>query len=175
MDIFATLRLEHSALRDLLDQLIDQSEPDQDTPRGPDIPDWPEAFHDLKIALVAHNRAEEAVFYEILKNIPHRTELAEIKTEEHKLAEELLEDLEEINPADNEWPEKLALLKNQIESHISEEETLVFSLVEEALGGDDAERLGAEFTQLSDEIRQGAPYHPRGRSVLNPAGLDLNS
>jgi hemerythrin-like domain-containing protein len=179
MEIFETLRNDHAVLRDLLDQLIDKTEPDQGTLLSPIVDqegaDWPVDFHDLKLALVAHNRAEEAVFYDLLNRIPHRTELAELKTEEHHMAEELLEDLEEINPADRTWNEKLSLFKNQIESHIAEEETMVFSLIQPLLDEEEAERLGQEFSSLRDDIIEGAPYHPRGRSDLNPAGLDLNS
>lgn len=182
MDFFELLRIEHASLRDLLDQLIDKStsssaeEAAVSPPRDETLErDWPEIMHDLKLALIGHNRAEEAVLYDALRRIPHRSEMADLKTEEHHLAEELLEDLEEINPADRQWAMKLGLLKNQIESHVAEEETTVFSLLLSEITDEESERMSTEFESLRDDIVQGARYHPKGRSVINPAGLDLDS
>lgn len=172
MDIFETLRIEHAAIADDLNDLIDKSTAPDQNPIGED---WPELFHDFKLSLVAHNRAEEAVFYQVLNSIPHQGNLANIKTQEHHLIEELLEDLEEINPADKSWTLKIALLKNQIDSHIGEEETTVFALVRPYITTEQSDNMVHEFESLRDEIVEGAPYHQKGRSIMNPAGLDLDS
>jgi hemerythrin superfamily protein len=166
MDIFETLRVDHAAIQDLLDQVLESNESKTD---------WAEALADLKISLVAHNRAEEAILYEFMRGAPQRAETADLKTEEHHLAEEILDDLDRLNPADYDWDTTLALLKNQIESHIAEEETMVFSSLTPFIDDEMSEKMAADFTSLRDDIIEGAPYHPRGRSIINPAGLDLNT
>lgn len=172
MDIFESLRLDHAALRGLLDDVIEKS-----TGMNPlssfTGQDWPELMNDLKISLIAHNRAEEAVLYEHLTKIPHRSELSEIKTEEHRMTESLLEDIEGLNPQDTTWESRLGLIKNQLESHIAEEETLVFSIIREAITDEEAEKMANEFEALRDQIRQGIPYQGKVRSALNPEGLSL--
>lgn len=171
MDIFEILRIEHASIRGILDDLVDTS---TDVQAGGDLgQDWTDLLADLKLTLVAHNRAEEATLYDALSNIPHRDELADIKTEEHHLAEELLEDLEEINPADNQWAEKLAVFRNHLESHFAEEETNVFSVAQSHIDQEQGEQLYREFEQLRDDLVESVKYHPKGRSVINPAGLDL--
>jgi hemerythrin superfamily protein len=175
MNIFETLRMDHASLRGILEDLIEKSE-DSETRSLSNVTadqDWPELFYELKIGLVAHHRAEEAVLYNKLRSLPYRGELADVKTEEHHLIEELLEDLEEINPADQEWSVRLALLQNQIESHFAEEETTVFSLLQPIVSDVESEKMCSEFESLRNDIEQGAMYHPKGRSFINPAGLDL--
>lgn len=176
MDIFETLRLEHAAIQDMLDQVIDRSSDTESLQMGADQgDDWPSILHDFKLALLAHDRAEEAVVYEFLRQIPHRGETADLKTEEHHLAEELLEDLEEINPADRAWATKLGLLKNQIESHIAEEETTIFSLLQPHITDEMSDKMAVDFERLRDDIVTSTHYHPKGRSNINPAGLDLDT
>lgn len=178
MDIFETLRIEHAALSSLIDELIAKStspleSDDQQAEVG--TYDWTDLFQELKLAFVAHDRAEEAEFYEVLRSLPHRAELAETKRHEHRLLEEMLEDIEQLNPQDREWEAKLALFKNQFEAHISEEETEVFGIMREFVHEDEREAMSSRFEGLRDDIVEGVHYHPKGRSLINPSGLDLES
>ncbi|RZA11510.1 MAG: hemerythrin domain-containing protein, partial [Proteobacteria bacterium] len=65
MEIFETLRKDHALVRDQLDLLIGLTA----EKGGGD--EWIEAFYDLKMALVAHNRAEESVFYDVMNRVPN--------------------------------------------------------------------------------------------------------
>lgn len=160
MNIFDTLRQDHAGVRNLVEELIAGE-------------NWPEAFYDLKLALVAHNRAEETVFYDILNGIPNREELADIKTDEHHMAEEILQDLEEMSPQDHDWPTTLALLQSQIEAHVAEEETFVFALIGEHLSEDEADDLGERFERARSEIVQTSDYLPRANLNFNRVQRDL--
>lgn len=159
MEIFETLRKDHALVRDQLDLLIgltaDRSEV------GASKDEWIEAFYDLKMALVAHNRAEESVFYDVMNRVPNRPELSDIKTEEHHLAEETLQDLEEMSPSDRDWSAMLALLKNQIESHVAEEETFVFGVMQDHITSSESERMSEDFLRLRNAEFLGRGYRPK--------------
>ncbi len=156
MDIFEELRADHAAIRSLLDEIIESSTGLSPT-KASEGREWPEALQELKTSLFAHNRAEEAVFYEALSQIPHRDELAEIKTEEHHMGETVLDELIAMNPEDSDWDIRLDLLKNQIESHVAEEETLVFSILKEHTSEQEALRMAQEFEKLREELRTQVP------------------
>ena len=159
MEIFDTLRMDHAAIRTQLDRLIQISSFDGanlSLDPSPDCElsaaeDWAQVFFDLKKTLRAHDRAEESVLYEMLARIPNREDLADIKTEEHHMAEETLQDLEELNLSDDEWSATLALFKNQLESHVAEEETFVFSLLEEVLTDEEGQMLAQQFDREREE------------------------
>lgn len=123
----------------------------------------------------AHNRAEEAIFYTLLRRAPGHSDVETVKIKEHRLTEELLEDLEEINPKDKDWETKIEVLKNHLEAHNDEEETTVFPLIQPYLRENEGPALAREFEDLKNDIIEGAKYFPKGRSQFNPAGLDLES
>lgn len=155
MEIFEALRLDHIRLRDGLDDLIDMT-------TGQELTDeWAEVFFDLKQSLNAHDRAEETVFYDALTRVPNRQELADIKTEEHHQVEETLQELELIHPAGSGWIQMLFLLRNQIESHIAEEETFVFGLLQGVISDEESEQMGDEFRRLRDRELMGREYRFR--------------
>lgn len=162
MGIFETLRIEHAAIQDLLDDLIDATTVPMEGER-PVIhhADWVECVRELKQTLIAHDRAEEAVFYDLLRSAANRSELADVKTEEHHIVEELIENLERLQPRDGNWPVQLALLKSQIESHIAEEEANVFGIVQPFVDDEHSERLAVEFEKLRDETAPNVRFYPR--------------
>ncbi len=185
MGIFELIRIEHSFIRDILAEILEQTigteglDPEEikavEARRKEPLRDWEALQHDLKLTLVAHNRAEESVLYDALAKIPHRAGLADVKTEEHRMAEELLEDLEEINPQDKAWDTKFALFKNLLESHFAEEESSVLPIIEADLTTEQNDQMIRDFESLRDNIVLGVKYHPKARSIIDPAELDLDS
>ena len=166
MEIFDTLRMDHAAIRNQLDKLIQISSSDKAklslevSSVDPLVTaeNWAQIFFDLKKSLRAHDRAEENVLYEMLTRIPNREDLADIKTEEHHMAEETLQDLEELNPSDQEWAATLALFKNQLESHVAEEETFVFSLLAEVLTDEEGQLMARQFNSEREEYLEQSEF-----------------
>ncbi len=136
-DIFEILKAEHADLRRLLEEVIEPTE-------GPAAGILDAKLLELRSALISHDRAEEAVFYEALKNVPNRTELAETKEEEHHMTEAILEDL---IASREDWDAKLALLKNHMEGHIAEEETSVFAIMQSSISTEQSEQMARSFVQ----------------------------
>jgi len=176
MDIFETLHFDHVSILETLDELVNQTVgPNPNSQPVSGEQDWATLFHDLKLFIWAHNRAEEAIFYTLLRRVPGHSDMEALEAREHRLVEEFLEDLEKINPQDRDWETKLEVLRNQFTGHVNEEETTVFGLIRPHLEENEARRLAREFESLRDDIMAGAHYFPKGRSQFNPAGLDLDS
>jgi protein-L-isoaspartate O-methyltransferase len=71
MNIFETLKADHVETRGLLEDIIKLTlEPISDVVASED---WAQAFEDLKRKLFAHDRAEEAVFYDALDTLGHKS------------------------------------------------------------------------------------------------------
>jgi hemerythrin superfamily protein len=163
MDIFECLRADHARLKNLLDDLIEA-----------DAKSVPRIKMELKLAIIAHDRAEEEVVYEVLRLIPYRAELADLRTDEHFLNESVLGDLDDVEPDDEDWITFVDLFKNQLDSHFAEEETFVFSLLRDNLDEKLIVSMADDFEKRRNEIaRQTKRYHPEGLPPINPAGLDL--
>jgi hypothetical protein len=153
MDIFETLRVDHAQTRGLLDDIIELTI-DEPTESGKslDMKLLPEinaeSFRALKQALVMHDRAEEAVFYEALDILGHSRELSETKTEEHHLIESYVEELENLSLGDPLWKVTLGLLKNQLELHVAEEETTVFNLMSSFIDDETSDKMARDFLRI---------------------------
>ena len=149
MTIFKVLRLEHVVARGLLEEIIERTTLSS---AGANLEMTRKLVRDLRTMLISHNRAEESVFYEALRELAHHPELADTRAEEHHMIEELMEDLESTSPRDDNWNEKLAVIKSQIESHFAEEETVVFSTLDNVIDDDLGETLARSFEVLRSEL-----------------------
>lgn len=147
MDIFDILRDDHARVRNLLNELILQA---GERTAGRDA--HLEPLSTLKRAMIAHDRAEESVLYEHLRINAHQADLAESKAEEHHMAEAIVDELERKSPQDDDWEMSLGLLKNQIESHMAEEETSTFDMLRPFVDAESSERLAEEFLELQAQI-----------------------
>lgn len=148
MNFFEILRNDHHTLRLDLENLIEATTPSLDAPAK--SPKAGKCLNRLKVRLNAHSRAEEAVLYERLRLIPHRDEMADDQIEEHHQIEEHLEALEKMGPEDSAWEETLSLLKNELESHLANEETTLFPILELALENEELNRLAVAFESSRD-------------------------
>jgi hemerythrin superfamily protein len=133
LTIYELLRLEHQSVRDLLNSLIEQ-------PRRA-------VFKELRTQFLAHSRSEEDVFYDCLSRIPNRNETAELKTEEHHLIEELLDELAALSMNSPMWKKRLRVLQNLLESHVADEETNIFAMVQPYISERESQDMVLAFEQ----------------------------
>ena len=150
MTIFQALKADHDKLKRILEDLIELTAlpPEPRSSQKTEKKTWKELLASLKTALLAHDRAEEAVFYEALRDRAHLPEFADSRTEEHHAVEVLIEGLEHLNPHHHDWQTQLSLLKTQLEAHIAEEETAIFDAVESAISEDDSYHMAEAFYSL---------------------------
>jgi hemerythrin superfamily protein len=116
-----------------------------------------ELFAELADKLAAHATIEEKLFYPAVMAKQTEEILVE-SVEEHLQIKRLLADMLELDPDDDHFDAKLAVMKEGIEHHAREEEEKeLFPKVKKLLGKDDLEALGGEMSAMFEELLEGEP------------------
>jgi iron-sulfur cluster repair protein YtfE (RIC family) len=142
--LIESLRNDHDRIQDLFAQMEDAT--------GQARKDL---FGLLVAELVRHEVAEE----EILRPISRRDagdRVVDARIKEESRAEKLLKEMEQLDTATEEFVQKLAKLRDEVEQHASAEESLEFPKVEEAQGRAQLEILGKAY----EAAKAVAPTHP---------------
>jgi hypothetical protein len=109
-----------------------------------------ELFAKLKRELEVHERIEEEILYPALKRHPKTKELALEAYEEHHVVDMVFGELERTDTGDEEWGAKFKVAKENIEHHISEEETQMFKQARQIFDESELEELGERMRQLKE-------------------------
>lgn len=131
--IIEELRHDHEEVRELLSKL-ESARPEERE----------DLFHELVAELVRHEVAEEEILRPVSKRIAGEA-IADARTKEESEAEELLKELEKLDPSSAEFSTKLAKLHTEVERHASAEETEEFPKVEQAESTERLEKLGKAY------------------------------
>jgi len=148
MSILIRLKEDHNEARELLkkaDQLLEEFP-------AIDEHETENLIEDLVGILEAHNRVEEDVFYDALKEKNQDLILPYSSYEEHKLAENLLESLTNDELNNEEIGAKLRVLKKVVLQHIEEEESTVFKYAQECFSPKELEELGWKFSEKKKKL-----------------------
>lgn len=141
MDIFDSLRDDHLIIRNYLAEIdrLAGTQPDQRV----------RLFGELSQFLGAHMQAEQAVFYEAMREHDDTGALAREGEVEHGVATALLPIIASLPPEDPYWRAHFVVLKQGLEHHLDEEERELFKLARKAI---DPER-GAALLGAMDNAR----------------------
>ncbi|SHG87645.1 hemerythrin domain-containing protein [Streptoalloteichus hindustanus] len=113
-----------------------------------DVERRPELVRTLGAMLIAHSRAEEEhVYPEVAKAAPQEADEVEHSKEEHEEAERILHQLEQTDPASDEFESVLDELVGAVEHHVQEEESEVLPALAEAVGQKRLRELGKIFKE----------------------------
>jgi len=117
----------------------------------------------LKTALTAHSRAEEAVVYDrMLKaKSSESQELADEGYVEHRIVDHLLAELASADSGSTRWLATAKVLKELVHHHIDEEQTDTFAELGEHFDADQLAAMGAAFLRAKAAILQRQPARPR--------------
>lgn len=96
-------------------------------------------------ALEMHMQIEEDYLYPALEDIDETKDLVRDSYEEHKMVKKQLKELEKLDVDDPKWDTKLQALKENIESHVQQEETVLFRQAPKVLSRE-------ELNDLNDQI-----------------------
>jgi hemerythrin superfamily protein len=107
-------------------------------------------FAQLREELELHAHAEERVWYSALQKAEGTQELVEEALDDHKLIQELLDELAASRMDDEAWNEKLGVLEKHVEDHVEEEEGDIFDVAHQLFS---AEQV-AEFAQRWQTAKQ---------------------
>ena len=111
-------------------------------------------FAELADSLAGNAAIEEHQFYPAVR--AKRTEDILLESlEEHLGIKRVLADLLKLDAMDETFDAKIAVLKEQVEHHVGEEETDLFPKVEKLLDEETLEALGDDMEAESDELEEG--------------------
>ena len=104
-----------------------------------------ELFARLKTELEAHTQLEEQIFYPALKEEEETRDITLESIEEHRVVKALLKEMEGMQVDSEQWTAKLAVLKENVEHHVEEEEGEMFPKARKALPKEKLEALGGRL------------------------------
>lgn len=143
MDLYALLKEDHKKVKDLLKDLEDTTERAEKSRER--------LIREVEAELTVHSEAEEKFLYPRLQGFSETKELAYEAVEEHKVVKTLLTELVSEPKGTAEWTAKLAVLKENVEHHIEEEEGPLFSKAKRALSREDAEAIADSVMAFKEE------------------------
>ncbi|MCA1826043.1 MAG: hemerythrin domain-containing protein [Myxococcales bacterium] len=113
-----------------------------------------ELFERIADDLAVHATIEEKHFYPATK-AARTEELLQEAVEEHLSVKRIIADLLEMDPAEAQFDAKIAVLKEQVEHHVEEEEGELFPQVKKLLAEDELEDLGVVMEDMAEELKEG--------------------
>ena len=115
--------------------------------------------------LSRHAAIEEQLFYPTTRaTVPDTQDIALESIEEHHIVKWELQELEDMDPHDERFDAKVAVLIENVRHHVEEEESEYFPKVRDELGRNDLQELGDRM----EEVRKVAPTHPHPRLPQTP-------
>ena len=145
MQIYEALIKDHRKLQGLLEKLTQSADATADQRS--------ELIGQIRDELVPHSRAEEAVLYNSLRQIPEAAGTVAHSYGEHMEAEALLRTLQGMDAVGANWATVARKLREGIEHHIAEEENEVFGVAKQVLAKDEAEMMTVAFEKMKPEVK----------------------
>ena len=108
-------------------------------------------FAQLREELELHAHAEEQVWYPALREAEGTRELVEEALNDHKLVQDLLDELAASHMDDEAWNEKLEVLEERVEDHIEEEEGGIFDVARQLFSVEQAAELAQRWQMAKQE------------------------
>jgi hemerythrin superfamily protein len=145
MDATLLLKKDHETVRDLF-RAFAEAGSDADARRS--------LFRNIRHELQTHSRVEEHVFYPAVMRLraePAR-EAVRDALEDHHLMDGLLAELDQLEPDDARYGEKMRSLQESVERHIDSEEEALFAQARIHLTDERLERLGRDMAVLRESL-----------------------
>ena len=147
MTIYDALSKDHREFERLLDRLLEASKADDES--------WKSILDELRRGVIAHAHAEEAVFYNALREADESKSLVMHSYGEHAMAEAEIRALGAAKMVDANWTSMVEKLRNDLLHHIQEEESRVFDAARKVFSDEEAAQLGLAFERLKEETVKG--------------------
>jgi hemerythrin superfamily protein len=141
MDALELLRQDHDTVRGLFDQFNAAKESE-------DTQQMAQVFEQLVTELKIHTAIEEEVFYPEAREVGGEAEELVLEgVEEHHVVDQLIEEIEGLDPSDERWAAKVTVLIENVDHHAEEEEEELFPKLRKAFGDERLQRMGDELEE----------------------------
>lgn len=152
MDALALLKQDHDEVRSLFEEL--------DASNRRSLRARERLFEAIRTELDVHTSIEEDVLYPALRESPSETlrRSAVESLDEHRFVKDLLEDLEELSPSDEEFAATIAVLRDAVLRHAETEERLVFPEMRNVFETERLSRLGRELAERKQVLLSQPTY-----------------
>jgi len=144
MNIYDALSKDHRTFETQLSRLVTASKADNES--------WKTTLDELRRGVISHAHAEEAVFYNALREADESTGLVMHGYTEHATAETEIRALGAAKLIDANWTSMMEKLSKDLRHHIEEEEGRLFSAARKVFTPDEAERIGEAFERMKVEM-----------------------
>jgi hemerythrin-like domain-containing protein len=144
--VYDVLHRDHNRVQQLIAELEDTS--------ADAVQSRENLFLRLRDELDFHSRAEESVVYSHLKSVAPTHERVLESIEEHRIVALLLGELEAMPKNHERWIAKLRVLRENVRTHIAEEEQQLFPAMQRILDSDQARTMGTEVARQKEAWMQ---------------------
>ncbi|MEO6325418.1 MAG: hemerythrin domain-containing protein [Thermoanaerobaculia bacterium] len=112
-------------------------------------------FEQIRNELTVHAEVEEEIFYPAVKNARSEEAKDSVREamEEHAIVKQLLEEIDELEPGDEQYGAKMKVLMESVEHHVEEEEDEMFSEARKALSATRLKELGADMKVRKESLK----------------------
>lgn len=111
----------------------------------------------LKDELLAHAKFEEEVFYPSLRSRDGADELVAEAIGEHQQVESMLNEIERVSPASQDFMEKISELESAVQHHVEEEEREMFPIARKVFQGEEGEQMARQHDEMVQQYMQSSP------------------
>jgi len=165
-DIINALELltqQHDSVEELISEIEDSDDAEEKL----------ELFQQLADKVAAHSAIEEKLFYPSVMSDDTEEQLLEA-TEEHLAVKRVLADMIAMEPSDDRFDAKLAVLKEEIRHHSrDEEEGKLFPMVRNMFSEDELAGMGNELLAMFEELLEQEPRNEVPQQTREAAPLEI--
>lgn len=163
IDALELLTQQHDEVEDLISEIEDSDDAEEKL----------ELFQQLADKVAAHSAIEEKLFYPSVMSDDTEEQLLEA-TEEHLAVKRVLADMLAMEPSDDRFDAKLAVLKEEIRHHArDEEEGKLFPMLRRMFGTDELAGLGNELLAMFEELLEQEPRNAVPSQTREAAPLEM--
>lgn len=159
MTIYEALKKDHRGVQALLEELVSLDEKTEKRRSA--------LIQEIRDELIPHARAEEAVFYNLIRAVDTAKGTVAHGYQEHIEAEVLLRTLQLADTIDAGWKTTAKKLKEALDHHIQEEESEIFRTARSLFTDDEAEMMAEAFEELKPKIRDQSMLETTRDLVIN--------
>ena len=144
MNALTLLKDDHDEMKKLLNKADDTTERAVKTRAS--------LLHEIGVKLTAHEKIEEEIFYPALKEHPKAKDIVLEGYQEHHVVDLIIGELKDLDEDDETWGAKFAVMKENIEHHIEEEEGEMFTKAGAAFTAAELDELGERMEAMKEQI-----------------------